>query len=420
MNDLFELTPEVLLEQSQEMQSLCAAYEALFGNIMSDLAGINENWSDLLSNNFSGKIGSAQKAFSGALAMLRNSANSARSVAETAREMDTAWASKLGGTDRSTDNTSWTQTLLSTMGMDPKQRTAYLGETKDLLDALKKLEEKYEDNVPPSVQAWIDLLWGKTDKAYFDKSFGKVSDITEVFEKLAEEDYRGAFKTGGKTILKEVFGEAVKGTAGEAVSMFGYKYDPSTKYYINMGLGIGEGLGEFAQDPSLENLTEIAWNASAKAVLETAGSSIETMTRLIPGISEYYYDEHGAEDIGDAAGVALGDLYAMFTPDEGIKEYASNYYKDGMWEGLWGGFEDIGNFVEESGGAGEAAKRFFDTAAKDGQEAFDHVIDNAKHLWNGIHSWVTGEVISTSKPVGGSGGGGGASFDQSGGGGAAF
>ena len=335
MSDLFALTPEVLLEQSQEMQSLCAAYETLFGNIMLDLSGINESWSDLLSNNFSGKIGSAQKTFSGALAMLRNSAGSTRAVAEAARELDELWSSRISGTTSGTGSS--TQTLLSALGMDADQRTAYLGEVKDLKDALKKIEEKYGDSVPPTVQEWIDLLWGKADKAYFDKSFGKVGDIAEVFEKLADEDYQGAFKTGGKTILKEVFGEAVKGTAGEAVTMFGYKYDPTTKYYINMGLGIGEGLGEFVQEPSLENLTEIAWNASAKAVLETAGSSIETMTRLIPGISEYYYDEHGAEDIGDAAGVALGDLYAMFTPDEGIKEYASNYYKDGMWEGLWGG-----------------------------------------------------------------------------------
>ena len=415
MNDLFELTPELLLEQSQEMQSLCAAYETLFGNIMSDLNGINESWSDLLSNNFSGKIGSAQKTFSGALTMLRNSAGSTRAVAEAARELDELWSSKIGGTSGG----SSTQTLLSAMGMDADQRTVYMGEVKTLMDALKKLEEKYEDNMPPSVQEWIKLLRGKADKAYFDKSFGKVDNVVKVVEKLAEEDYRGAFKTGGKTILKEVFGEAVKGTAGEAVSMFGYKYDPTTKYYINLGLGFGEGLGEFTLEPSWENLTEIAWNVSVKPVLETAGSSIETMTRLIPGISEYYYDEHGAEDIGDAAGVALGDLYGLFTPDEGIKEYASNYYKDGMWEGLWGGFEDIGNFVEESGGAGEAAKRFFDTAAKDGQETLDHMVDNAKHLWNGVHSLFTGEVISTSKPVGGSGGGGGASFGQSGGG-AAF
>lgn len=419
MNDLFELTPELLLEQSQEMFSICAAYENLFSNISSDLNGINGGWSDLLSNNFSGKISSAQKAFSGALTMLRNSAGSARTVAEVAQEMDAAWSSRISGTVGSGTSTNWTQTLLASMGMDASQRTAYMGETKNLLEALKKLEEKYEDNVPPSVQAWIKLLRGKADKAFFDKSFGKVDDVVKVVEKLADGDYRGAFKTGGKTILKEVFSEAVKGTAGEAVSMFGYKYDPTTKYYINLGLGLGEGLGEFAQEPSWENATEIAWNVSVKPVLETAGSSIETMTRLIPGISEYYYDEHGAEDIGDAAGIALGDLYALFSPDEDIKEYAANYYKDGMWEGLWGGFEDIGSFIKDSGGPVEAAKSFFSTAGKDGQASLDHMAENAKHLWNGFEKLVgSAKDDSIAKAV--SGGGAGKAFGSGGGAGTAF
>lgn len=97
MQDLFELTPELLLEQSQEMFSLCSAFETLFGNITSDLNGINNSWSDLLSNNFSGKISSAQKAFSGTLVMLRNSASSAQMVAEAAQETDTEWASKIMG-----------------------------------------------------------------------------------------------------------------------------------------------------------------------------------------------------------------------------------------------------------------------------------------------------------------------------------
>ena len=41
MQDLFELTPELLLEQSQEMASLRSAYENLFGDIASDLNNMN-------------------------------------------------------------------------------------------------------------------------------------------------------------------------------------------------------------------------------------------------------------------------------------------------------------------------------------------------------------------------------------------
>lgn len=98
MQDLFELTPELLLEQSQEMLNLCSAYENLFSSLSSDLHGINGSWSDLLSNNFSGKIGSAQKAFASTLVKLRNSANTVRMVADTAQEMDADWASRIMGT----------------------------------------------------------------------------------------------------------------------------------------------------------------------------------------------------------------------------------------------------------------------------------------------------------------------------------
>jgi uncharacterized protein YukE len=115
MQDLIELTPELLLEQSQEMASLCSAYENLFANVSSDLNGINGSWSDLLSNNFSVKIGSAQKLFSGALTMLRNSAESLRMVAESSEETDVGWASKIGG---ALGFLSSTETVTSSTGND--------------------------------------------------------------------------------------------------------------------------------------------------------------------------------------------------------------------------------------------------------------------------------------------------------------
>ena len=97
MQDLFELTPELLLEQGQQMSNLYAAYENLFAGVAGDLEAINGGWSDFLANNFSGKIASAQKTFSGALTMLRNSADSVKTVAEASQEMDTAWASRISG-----------------------------------------------------------------------------------------------------------------------------------------------------------------------------------------------------------------------------------------------------------------------------------------------------------------------------------
>lgn len=96
MNDILELTPALLLEQSQEMSSLKAAYDDLFGSITAELNGINSSWSALLANNFSSKIGAAQKTFLGSLTMLQNSAAATKTVADTFAEADVGWASKLG------------------------------------------------------------------------------------------------------------------------------------------------------------------------------------------------------------------------------------------------------------------------------------------------------------------------------------
>lgn len=133
-------------------------------------------------------------------------------------------------------------------------------------------------------------------------------------------------------------------------------------------------------EPSWKNLGNLAWNATVQPVLDTAGSKIESVIKQIPGISEYYYDEHGAENIGDAAGIALGDFYGLFSADEGIKEYGANYYKDGIWEGLWGGFEDIGSYIKDSGGVANAAGNFFDTAWKDTQANWSAFVENMNYF----------------------------------------
>ena len=357
------------MEQSQEMLSLCSAYETLFGNLASDLNGVNASWSDLLSNNFSGKIGSAQKAFTGALTMLRNSANSTRSVAETAQEMDRSWAGKIGMTMFNPDFLSG---LLALKGQE------IISDGAKVFDMLDVLKEKYKDAVPSTVRSWIEYLGKEADDAFFDKKLGDYGKAIEITEKLFEGDYQGAVKTATKTIV----GHGLKEAAGDL-----------GKYYLNLGWDGGTALGELVMEPSWKNVGNLAWNLTVQPVLDTAGSEIEDVIKLIPGISEYYYDEHGAEGIGDVAGVALGEFYSLFTPDEGIKEYGANYYKDGIWEGLWGGFEDIGSFIKDSGGVGEAAKSFFDTAWKDSKENFSYISENAEILWESLSKVVVGSEI---------------------------
>lgn len=175
MQDLFELTPELLLAQSQEMLSLCSAYESLFGNIASDLNGINSSWSDLLSNNFSGKIGSAQKAFTGALTMLRNSANSIRIVAETSQEMDTAWASRISGTTDLTGNTG-VAAHVPDDGILTDNKTVDIGD--------------YCSKVTDAEYAKLCQYWQRTDEAYGGENAAAMGEtfLALLRENLPEND----------------------------------------------------------------------------------------------------------------------------------------------------------------------------------------------------------------------------------------
>lgn len=370
MQDLFDLTPELMLEQSQQMLNLRADYENLLSNIASDLNNMNTCWSDILSNNFSGKIGSAQKAFSGALVMLQNSANSVKMVAETAQEMDKSWAGKIGGTMYNPDVLSYfiSEEMAESMRTTLKEDWENV---QKMLGYLQNLKEKAQGKLTSSQEAWIEEI----EKLIIGGTGVKTMKITE---KVIEGDYYGAFKDGTKTILGGMLKTVVKEQMG---STGGFVNEGDVaKYYLNLGWGIGTAGGELAMEPSWKNLGKLAWNATVQPVLDTAGSKIESVIKQIPGISEYYYDEHGAEDIGDAAGVALGDFYSLFSADEGIKEYASNYYKDGIWEGLWGGFEDIGSYVEDFGGLGNAAKSFFETAWKDTKDDWAHIQENFEYL----------------------------------------
>lgn len=73
-----KLTPEELTAQSAEMASLQKEYETLFGQVTTALNGINDNWSENLASNFSGKIQSAQKSFSSVANMLLNGSSAAK------------------------------------------------------------------------------------------------------------------------------------------------------------------------------------------------------------------------------------------------------------------------------------------------------------------------------------------------------
>ena len=81
-----KLTPEELLAQSTEMASIQAEFTALFSQVTSSLNNLNNNWSEALAGNFSGKITAVQKSFSSVADMMANGAAAARVGANTFAE----------------------------------------------------------------------------------------------------------------------------------------------------------------------------------------------------------------------------------------------------------------------------------------------------------------------------------------------
>ena len=97
MASKIQLTPAELLAQSQEMLALQKEFEDLFKNTGTILGQVNSNWSEVLANNFMGKLQSAQKAFSQITSMLGQGGNLAATSAHTFESMDDLLAKNVAG-----------------------------------------------------------------------------------------------------------------------------------------------------------------------------------------------------------------------------------------------------------------------------------------------------------------------------------
>lgn len=90
------LDPQELKNQAFQMTSLGAEYETLFSGVNSILTNVNHNWSQNLSNNFSGKISAAQRSFSQVTEMLKFGADAANSSAESFESIDVQLSKFMG------------------------------------------------------------------------------------------------------------------------------------------------------------------------------------------------------------------------------------------------------------------------------------------------------------------------------------
>lgn len=378
MADILEISPELLLQQSQQMQQLKLSYEALMEKMLADIHGINSSWSQLLSNNFSAKITDAQRSFMGVADMLQNGSDAAAMAATTLSQGDTTLAARLVGTFTIPQNVLSTGAIQGVGNVYENIQGGY--------QLLKGKVDAARAEMSASQRAWFDLIFDKTLKAVGGDMAKALKITSKITGKVLEGDYLGALQTLGEYDFKE--------TAKEYITATGVALGKNeVAAYINYGLNLIKDAAEstvdiFFEGPSLENLGKLAWNLTGQPVLDTAGDYIYNAVMLVPGISEYY-DAKGVENIGDMASVALGDWYSMISPDPGMKEYASTYYEEhgGLWEGLWNGGKEIVSFVADNGPIG-AVKQYVETVAKDAGAAWNHNVENGKILWKEAGEYI--------------------------------
>ena len=364
MAELLDLNTELLLQQGQEMMSLRAAYENLFQHVSADLNGMNGSWSELLSHNFAGKINGAQRSFMGALGMMDKSARSAMSVAEAMQELDTQWGSRIGGA----------------LGTDPRVMNKILSKVlkedlpEDMADAQALLawKEKMKDQLSSSQKAWLEYLSGK--------ALGGVEDPLKIAEYIINGEYEEAAKELGEVGLEEY----IKYSLGPEAGL-------EADYLLDVCKNIISGGSEFYDDPSLEHALKMVWGMTGGAALETAGGKIEDVIKLIPGISEYYYDENGAEEGGDIFNVALGDIVYALTGDDERRDYFRNYCKDhgGMFDSWVYSAKEVGSFFKDA----SENDAMMDIFWKNAREEVSFVVTES---WKtgGMLMGKAGEVIS--------------------------
>lgn len=378
MAEILEISPERLLQQSQQMLQLKMSYEDLMEKLLADITGINGSWSRLLANNFSAKIADAQKSFSGVADMLQNGASAAAMAAETLSQGDMTLAAKLVGNPAAP--------TFAQGGVSVEEALDSYQQAQETHQQLKERIDAARGEMSASQRAWFDLIVGKLWKAVGGETGEALKLSVKVVDKIVEGDYMGAWET----LADEGFEDMAK----EYITATGVVLNKSQQAaYINYGLNLiknaAEGTTELIlEGTSFETLGKLAWNMTAQPVLDTAGDYIYKAVMLVPGVSEYY-DAQGAKDIGDMASIALGELYGMLSPDPGMKEYASTYYEQqgGLWEGLWNGGKEIVSYVQDNGLFG-AVKQYAQTAAKDAGEAWDHNVENGKILWNEAQEYV--------------------------------
>lgn len=209
MADKIKLTPGELLTQAAEMTTLQESFSTLFSSVAQELNKVNTNWSPNLSNNFQGKINSAQQSFSQITQELMNGAKVANTCATTFESVDSALA-KLYGGDFSIGTASGTilESRTTDSFMDVvEQSLAGLPEDMQTAGEVLGWIEDQIGKLPDWVTSGVENFWDifipadceqlKNDLETLKEAYGITSDILQ-----GEFNLKSAWDAASKILKK--------------------------------------------------------------------------------------------------------------------------------------------------------------------------------------------------------------------------
>lgn len=182
MSKKIQLTPAILEGQAKELENIESDLNSLFSGVSSELKSLNKNWSPNLSNNFSGKITSAQKTFSNLCTDLKNGAVAARTSANTFASVDSELA-KTGYSQTKLDKQAYGATTV-------KKETKANNKKKSFLENIKNGIKDFGETVITTTKNTYSKL-----KNIYDEH-GWVYDVVE-YSKCAVKVVSAVVKIAG-------------------------------------------------------------------------------------------------------------------------------------------------------------------------------------------------------------------------------
>ena len=372
MNKKIQLTPAILEGQAKELENIESDLNSLFSGVSSELKSLNKNWSPNLSNNFSGKITSAQKTFSNLCTDLRNGAVAARTSATTFASVDSQLAKVYGGTTES-------QKVLSEIYDTAKEEIwesikQYLKDTynidvDNITDVLELLSTD-PDKLPDSIKDLIKKYLKSNGYENVINSCDTMNDLLKNLQNGNFEEAKNDFMTLINDYLKPLAEDTLDGTI-------------TFQTVINTIDNFITNTQSYFEDPTWRNGAKLIWSVSGEALMEALtdfGYNFVTKIPIFGEITTDVLDDFG----GGRQGLTnlFNDTIEKIMGKDFVEYYESN---GGYFNGVYNGMCDIANYIKNSGvieggkaiikgtaeGIAEAASGVVDYFADAGKEVVD-------------------------------------------------